>query len=204
MTTDVEALIAELKKNGQMVAPSVLVVRRSADALRSQAILITRLKSMTDAQEQLIREHIQAQRKAEERAEGLAAKCALLAASLAQEEAKCAELERNAPSWINVEDQLPDSGKTVFATYLNRLGKLRRIRAQYIAPKTREQNPDNDELEGEYDEATDTYYWTAGWYERIDNWSDYSHVAVCEGNVTHWMPMPDAPIATQTGSKEGA
>jgi hypothetical protein len=95
--------------------------------------------------------------------------------------------------WTSVADRLPESGKTVLATYQNRLGKLRRIRAQYIAPKTREQNIDNDELDGEYDEATDTYYWNAGWYECIDNWGDYSHVAVCEGNVTHWMPMPDAP-----------
>jgi len=46
---------------------------------------------------------------------------------------------------------------------------------------------------GEYDETTDTYYWAAGWYECIDNWDDYSHVAVSEGAVTHWMQMPDAP-----------
>jgi hypothetical protein len=86
--------------------------------------------------------------------------------------------------WIRVDDRLPEPGKTVLATYKNRLGKLRRIRAQYIAPKTREQNVEHDELEGEYDEATDTYYWTAGWYECIDNWSDYSHVAVCEASLT--------------------
>lgn len=95
--------------------------------------------------------------------------------------------------WISVDERLPESGKTVLATYLNRLGKRRRIRAQYIAPKTREQNVDYDELDGEYDEATDKYYWETGWYECIDNWGGYSHVAVCEGDVTHWTLMPDAP-----------
>jgi NTP pyrophosphatase (non-canonical NTP hydrolase) len=198
MTTDIESLIRRLD-----VATSYhSVCGEAADALRSQA----------------------------KRIQALEAKCALLAASLAQSEkevedlkrdvsqyikisseeaaradtmeAKCAELERDAPRWISVEDQLPNSGKTVLATYLNRIGKLRRIRAQYIAPKTREQNVEHDELDGEYDEATDTYYWTAGWYECIDNWCDYSHVAVCEGSVTHWMPMPDAAIAALAGSKE--
>lgn len=96
-------------------------------------------------------------------------------------------------AWISAKDRVPDSGHTVLATYRNRLGKLRRIRAQYVAPKTREQNYDCDELEAEYDEERDAYYWKAGWYECIDNWSDYSHVAVCEGEVTHWTQMPPAP-----------
>ena len=71
MTTDVEALIAQLREDAGFDGQKLL----AAEALRSQATLITRLKSMADAQEQLIREHILAQRAAE---------------------AKCAELERDA------------------------------------------------------------------------------------------------------------
>lgn len=107
--------------------------------------------------------------------------------------AQPASEQQAAAGWVSVADRLPESGKTVLATYQNRLGKLRRIRAQYIGPKTREHYTDYDELDGEYDETTDTYYWAAGWYECIDNWDDYSHVAVSEGAVTHWMQMPDAP-----------
>jgi hypothetical protein len=118
------------------------------------------------------------------------------------------EAEARAPAtaaaeWISVDARLPDSGKTVLATYLNRCGKPRRIRAQYVAAKTREQNFDNDELDAEYDEASDTYYWKAGWYECIDNWPDYSHVAVCEGDVTHWTLMPDAPVAAEKEEEHG-
>lgn len=100
--------------------------------------------------------------------------------------------ERDA-RWTSIDERSPESGKTVLATYRNRLGKLRRIRAQYIAAKSREYNADYEEIGAEYDEERDAYYWPAGWYECIDNWPDYTHVAVCEGNVTHWIEMPDAP-----------
>ena len=96
-------------------------------------------------------------------------------------------------AWISVTDALPKSGVTVLACYRNRLGKLRRIRAHWIAAKTAEANSEDWDQCSEYDEATDTYYVTEGWYERIDNWGDYSAVAVSEGDVTHWMPLPEAP-----------
>lgn len=102
-----------------------------------------------------------------------------------------------APSpWVSVEDRLPDSGLHVLACYTNRLGKGRRIRAEYIAPKSREVDEvtaDPDTQCVEYDEATDTYYQVAGWYELIDNWDEYSSIAVVEGDVNHWMPLPAAP-----------
>jgi hypothetical protein len=83
----------------------------------------------------------------------------------------------------------------VLACYRNRLGSLRRIRAEWVAAKT--QVADGSEELGcaEYDEATDTFYIAQGWYERIDNWGDYSSVAVTEGEVTHWMPLPPVPDA---------
>ena len=101
--------------------------------------------------------------------------------------------EQEPVAWISVTDALPKSGVTVLACYRNRLGKLRRIRAHWIAAKTVEANTEDWDQCSEYDEATDTYYVTEGWFECIDNWGDYSAVAVGEGDVTHWMPLPEAP-----------
>lgn len=95
--------------------------------------------------------------------------------------------------WVSVADRLPASGRTVLATYLNSAGKSRRIRAQYVAAKSRESNGDDGDLECEYDEEADACYWPAGWYECINNWSDYTHVFVNEGEITHWTDMPAAP-----------
>lgn len=98
-------------------------------------------------------------------------------------------------AWTPVANGLPASGVVVLACYRNGMGNLRRIRAEWVAAKTQEVNG-SDECEcAEYDEATDTFYIAQGWHERIDNWGDYSSVAVTEGEVTHWMPLPPAPDA---------
>ena len=102
-----------------------------------------------------------------------------------------AVLASAAPKWISVADQLPASGVTVLACYRNSAGNVRRIRACWVAEKTCESNPDGEI--GEYDEATDTYYDPAGWYEQIDNWDEYTSVTVHEGDVAHWMHMPPPP-----------
>ena len=94
-------------------------------------------------------------------------------------------------AWTSVKDAMPKSGVTVLACYRNSLGNIRRIRAKWTAAKTVESN---SEFEwGDYDEATDAYWTPEGWYECIDNWDEYSSVMVCEGEVTHWMPLPLAP-----------
>ena len=103
-------------------------------------------------------------------------------------------------AWTSVAKALPKSGVKVLACYRNRLGNLRRIRAMWTAAKTEE--ADSDDAHEEYDEATDTYYVPEGWYECIDNWGDYSSVAVTEGEVTHWMPLPQPPIEAAHGIKE--
>ena len=95
-------------------------------------------------------------------------------------------------AWTSVIETLPESGVKVLACYRNGLGNLRCIRAMWTAAKTEEANP--DDFNEEYDEATDTYYVPEGWYECIDNWVNYSSVAVTEGEVTHWMPLPQPPI----------
>ena len=87
-------------------------------------------------------------------------------------------------------NDLPKSGVTVLACYTNSFGKIRRIRAKWVAAKSSESHSDSDW--GEYDEASDTYYDPEGWYEQIDNAVDYSAMFVSD-TVTHWMPLPSPP-----------
>jgi len=86
--------------------------------------------------------------------------------------------------------ELPKEDQIVIATYLNSYGKRRRVRAVYIRQYEEELDYDDDS-DYEYNEENDTYYLKEGWYELIDNWSDYSSVAVCEGEVDYWMQMPE-------------
>ena len=98
--------------------------------------------------------------------------------------------------WISVTERLPDSGKHVLAYYTNSFSKGRRIRAEYIAPKSREVDwecADTDTQCVEHDEESDSFYLTEGWYELMDNWDEYSSIAVVEGVVSHWMPLPKGP-----------
>lgn len=98
--------------------------------------------------------------------------------------------------WIPVSERLPESERTVLAFYLNSHGKGRRVRAEYIAAKTKSADDgwDSDEP-ADYDEQADEYFWPAGWYEVMDNWDDLTHMVIHEGEVTHWMPLPAAPGA---------
>ena len=100
-------------------------------------------------------------------------------------------------AWVPTAERMPASGVTVLACYRNSLGNWRLIRAQWVKAKNVEANPESEI--GEYDEETDTYYDPEGWYEAIDNWDDYTHVAVYQGEVTHWMPLPPPPIVEVTG-----
>lgn len=98
--------------------------------------------------------------------------------------------------WVKVSEGLPKRGQRVNAFYLNRLGKGRKIRAEYIYSKTEEAGEcDPDTQCVEYCEESDTYFVTEGWYEVMDNWEEYGSIAVTEGNITHWMPLPAAPIS---------
>lgn len=96
--------------------------------------------------------------------------------------------------WIPVSERLPESERTVLAFYLNSHGKGRRVRAEYIAAKTKSADDgwDSDEP-ADYDEQADEYFWPAGWYEVMDNWDDLTHMVIHEGEVTHWMPLPESP-----------
>jgi hypothetical protein len=97
-------------------------------------------------------------------------------------------------AWVPVGERLPKSGQTVLACYTNSAGNVRRIRAEWVYAGTVESGPDSEI--GEYDEDKDDYFDPQGWYEKIDNWGDYSSVAVVEGVITHWMPLPAEPGST--------
>lgn len=102
------------------------------------------------------------------------------------------------PEWVSTADRLPESGQIVLAYHLNQLGKPRRIRAAYIKAMTREASPESD-LDCDYDEATDTFYWPEGWYEQMEHWEEYTAVILAEDiKVTHWMPLPDPPAGGQS------
>jgi len=105
--------------------------------------------------------------------------------------------------WISVEDRLPPENTCLAAYQPHHRGhKLRIIRAVYIHKYAIEATGDDGESV-EYNEANDKDYIKAGWYERIDNWGDFASVAVCEGTVTHWMPLPAAPEQSALGEKGG-
>ena len=93
--------------------------------------------------------------------------------------------------WISVQSRMPDAGKNVLACYKNRSGVSRRICAFWRAGKTVESGEDSEI--GVYDEADDCYYDPEGWYESIDNWSDYTYCSVTEGVISHWMALPEPP-----------
>lgn len=94
--------------------------------------------------------------------------------------------------WVSAIEKLPAVQKKVLATFVNRCGKRRTICAHYI-PRWTQESYGDDESHDEYSEELDNYFMCEGWYENIENWGEFSAVHVCEGDVTHWMPLPDAP-----------
>ena len=94
--------------------------------------------------------------------------------------------------WIRVEDQLPKHGINVIATYKNSVGRDRIIVGHYLERWKEESGCDVD-VNDEYSEKLDGYFYKEGWYEQQDNWNDYASITVHEGEVTHWMPLPDPP-----------
>ena len=99
-------------------------------------------------------------------------------------------------TWIPA-SELPEEDQ-VIATYLNSYGKRRRVMAVYIRQYEEEAGVD-DESCVEYCEEQDEWYLKEGWYELIDNLGDYSSVAIVEGVVDYWMPVPPAPDTVSDG-----
>ena len=95
---------------------------------------------------------------------------------------------------VPVSERLPEPNTKVLAYYVNKLSKGRTICAVWVPAKTRVSNSDIDEdLEFEYDDKTDQFYWPEGWYETIENWEEFGYLKVYEGEVAYWQPLPKWP-----------
>lgn len=96
--------------------------------------------------------------------------------------------------WIDVRDRMPRSGEEVLvACQIKLMSGKRYYICNAIHTEHKTVTADMyDDMDAEYDEETDNYYFPEGWWERIHNWDDYNYVAI-EDFVTHWMPLPEPP-----------
>ena len=92
-------------------------------------------------------------------------------------------------AWQKIESA--PSGVKLIAQYQNELNNSRQVMAVRYEQFQREHDSDNEDLEGEYCAAKDAFYWPAGWYEMIENWDNYTHVAM--DAPIKWRPLPAPP-----------
>ncbi len=91
--------------------------------------------------------------------------------------------------WQQIETA-PKTGRKVILFYLNRNKLPRTVMARWLTDEqAAETDADGVGLEG-------------GWYECIDNWDDYTEVAIQEGEPSHWMSLPAPPIEAAHGIGE--
>lgn len=94
-----------------------------------------------------------------------------------------AALAAQVPQWLPIESA-PKDGRKIIVIYVNHNGKTRTVMARWLT----QEEVDEIDHEGVGLEA--------GWFECIDNWSDYTEVAIHEGEPTHWQKLPAAPGAS--------
>lgn len=98
--------------------------------------------------------------------------------------------------WIPVTERLPEEGVHVLVAccvrYIDGGRKYYVCDAFRTGKKTKVAESYEYDLDLDYDEETDEYYWPEGWWEVIKNWDDYSCVAIADF-VTHWTPLPEPP-----------
>ena len=105
---------------------------------------------------------------------------------------------------VPVSERLPEPNTKVLAHYFNALGNGRTICAIWVPAKSRNDDVGDDDDFLEYDEEDDKFYWPEGWYEVIENWDDLGWVAVNEGEVAYWQPLPKWPaLPLPQGEVEG-
>lgn len=107
-----------------------------------------------------------------------------------------AEKAEAANRWIPVSDRLPPDDKPVLAFgHTVRGTRTTQFKGLWIAAHTMLSAGfgADDDMALEYDEEEDEFYVPEGWFERIENWDDYTDVAVGDYIVTHWRPPPEPP-----------
>lgn len=86
--------------------------------------------------------------------------------------------------WMPIETA-PKDGRKIILFYLNSHNLPRTVMASWLtADEAEETDWDGVGLD-------------AGWYESIDNWDDYSQVAIHQGEPSHWMPLPPPPTGAE-------
>jgi hypothetical protein len=75
----------------------------------------------------------------------------------------------------------PKDGRKIILFYRNRNGFDRHVFGCWL---TQEEADDHD---------TDGVGLKAGWYELIDNWPDYTEVAIYESDLLYWLPLDALP-----------
>ena len=107
------------------------------------------------------------------------------------------DLRAQLPRWIPVTERMPENAEAVLVRgyAVNNPRYKATFKGRWIAAHSMladDFGADSD-MDLEYDEAEDVYYVPEGWFERIENWDDYTDIAVCDFTITHWAPLPEPP-----------
>ena len=112
--------------------------------------------------------------------------------SLAESVNEASEILRR--RWTPVAERLPENGAHVLLSCKCGVGAY--VCDGFHTEKYSTPTQFYEDIDADYDEETDEYYFPEGWWEVIKNWDDYSCVAI-EDTVTHWMPLPVPPTAEE-------